>query len=184
MKTINKFLLEKLIINKDIKAGVQQTELVKLPVCDLVDYIAYLNKTWKELELPTTSYIIYKDKYRGNMPHFSTIDDFICSICYFNDDYEDFNPSKDILYASDNLKEILKWYFNYIGIKELPTKDNIDEWVSKYENAFLNKSNDNGQVLAKIYCGIDTYYNNPKYKNINYKTDLEKMLKNIFDIEK
>ena len=66
----------------------------------------------------------------------------------------------------------------------LPTKDNIDEWVSKYENAFLNKSNDNGQVLAKIYCGIDTYYNNPKYKNINYKTDLEKMLKNIFDIEK
>lgn len=187
MKTINKFLLEKLVITNNSKVIKKQldypSEIVKIPVCDYENNIVYKNTIWKELELPTSTYIIYKDKYRGDKPHFTTIDDFIMSICFFEDDYEDFNPSKDILYTSNDLKDILKLYFNYIGIKELPNENNIDEWESKYENAFLNKSNDNGHVMGEIYSGIDTYYNNPKYKNINYKTDLYDILKTYFDVE-
>lgn len=187
MKTINKFLLEKLVITNNSKVTKKQldcpSEIVKIPVCDDENNIVYKNTIWKELELPTSPYIIYKDKYRGDKPHFNTTDDFITSICLFEDDYEDFNPSKDILYTSNDLEDILKWYFNYIGIKELPNKNNIDEWESKYGDNFLDKTNDNGHVMGEIYSGIDTYYNNPKYKNIHYKTDLDDILKTYFDIK-
>ena len=184
MKTINKFLLEKLIINKNSKAKTHTkypSELVKLPVCDFGDSIVLKNQTWKELVLPNTNYVIYNDMYRGAHPHFNTTDDFVCSICAFEDDYEDFDPAKDILYASDDLKEILKWYFEYLGIYRMPNEDNYEDWVDEYEHDFKGCIDD-GKVLAEIYCGIDTYYNKPKFTNIDYKKDLDEILKTYFDI--
>ena len=66
MKTINKFLLEKLVITNNSKVTKKQldcpSEIVKIPVCDWENEIAYKNNVWKELELPTTKYVLYKDK--------------------------------------------------------------------------------------------------------------------------
>ena len=187
MKTINKFLLEKLIITKNTKEKKYHTpypsELVEIPVCDFENSIAYKNQVWKELVLPKTTYIIFKDKYRGDKPHFQFTYDFIMGLCAFEYDYEDFDPTKDILYASNDLKEILEWYFNYLGIKELPTKNTIENWDRTYESNFMRKSNDNSYIMAEIYCGKDKYYDNPDFKNFNYKSDLEKILKTYFDIE-
>jgi len=187
MKTINKFLLEKLVFNKHTKAknnypNDYPSESVKIPVCSYDDQIAYKNQVWRELELPITTYVIFKDKYRGDRPHFQFTYDFVMGLCAFEDDYEDFDPTKDILYASDDLKEILEWYFNYLGIKELPTINNYDDWFDTYEINF-RKSNDSAYVMAEIYCGKDNFYNHPDFKNLNYKTDLENILKSFFDIE-
>ena len=185
MKTINKFLLEKLIINKHSKSknnypNDYQSELVKVPVCDYENQIVYKNKIWKELELPTTKYVLYKDKYRGNCPHFNDTSDFIINMCAFQDDFEDFNPAEDILYASNDLQEILGYYFKYYGITEMPNEDNLDEWSRKYKSDFKT-SNDNLYAMGESYCGLYDYYQG--YKEINYKSDLENILKSFFDIK-
>lgn len=185
---IPKEVSEKLVITKNTKEKKYNTpypsELVKVPVCDFENQIAYKNDVWKELELPITTYVIFKDKYRGDRPHFQFTYDFVMGLCAYEDDYEDFDPTKDILYASDDLKEILEWYFNYLGINEYPTINNYHDWFDKYEYNFMGKKSiDNCYIMAEIYCGKDKYYNHPDFKNLNYEIDLEKILKTFFDIE-
>ena len=48
----------------------------------------------------------------------------------------------------------------------------------------MGKSNDTCYIMGEIYCGKDKYYDHPEFKNLNYKTDLEKILERFFDIQK
>ena len=133
--------------------------------------------------MPKSTYVIYNDFYRFNLPHLADTGDFLINMCWNQDDYEDFNPKKDILYASDNLKDILEWYFKYLKIDEFPrNEDDLDEWEQKYSyNNF--KINDDIRVLGEFYLGIDNYYDG--YEEFTFdKDEIEKQLEDLqFKIE-
>ena len=164
MKSINQFLLEKYLI--DIDSDYEKDDInyvnVKFPIYNYSYGTVEHGSCWKKLKLPEAKYIIFKDKYRYNKIHFSDIGDFIYSVASAQDDFENFNPDKDILYASNDLKDIMEWYFTYTGLKDFPSKNNIDEWVSKNESKFESKCIDNLKVIAEVYLGIDNWFNNVK----------------------
>ena len=176
MKTINDYLIEKLLITKNTphqklyqcSKDVDTVE-VNFPECE--HYSGTIKDScWKKLELPESKYIIFNDKYRNNKLHFNTTYDFIGNLSFFQDDYENFNPSNDILYASNDLNDILEWYFNYLGIKEMPTEDNYYDWGDKYEKKFNANSLDNIYVMAKVYVGDDSFFDDAEimdYSNDN-----------------
>lgn len=186
MKQIDLYLVEKLKINKDINNSPEMYdgEWVKVNI-PVVDYdVIHSNQTWKTLELPISTYVIFKDMYRAGLPHLADTGDFINSMCYAQDDYEDFNPKKDILYASNDLKDILEWYFNYLGIDELPKdEDDLDEWEDKYyDNPTKHRIIDDLRVLGEFYLGIDNFYDD--YKEFTFdKKELLDYLGSSFVIE-
>lgn len=177
MKQIDLYLIEKLKINKYTSSDKYGIEWVKtdIPVCDSYDQIIYQSKVWRTLEMPKSTYVIYNDFYRFNRPHLADTGDFLINMCWSQDDYEDFNPKKDILYASDNLKDILEWYFNYLKIDEFPrNEDDLDEWEQKYSyNNF--KINDDIRILGEFYLGIDNYYDDCEEFTFD-KDEIEKQL--------
>lgn len=181
MKQIDLYLIEKLKINKYTSSYISSDKygvdwvITDIPVCDNYDQIIYQSKVWRTLEMPKSTYVIYNDFYRLNRPHLADTGDFLINMCWDQDDYEDFNPKKDILYASNNLKDILEWYFNYLGIKEFPKdEDDLYEWEAKYENKNL-KINDDIRVLGEFYLGIDNYYDDCEEFTFD-KDEIEKQL--------
>ena len=186
MKQIDLFLIEKLKINKDTKPQYSGDDIdwvkVNIPKCNSYDGVVNMKETWKTFELPKSTYIIFKDMYRGHYPHFADTGDLLGHFCYNQDDYEDFNPKKDILYASNDLRDIMQWYFKYLEIDELPKdEDDIDAWADKYEDT-ERKMNDNLAVLGKIYLGVDDWYDG--YKEYTWsKKEIEKDCGTYFDLE-
>ena len=179
MKTINTYLIEKLRLPKNTTSNSNfgcKWENFDMPYAsDEMDI--YKERTWKTWKLPLTTYIIYNDKYRGDHPHFSDVGDFCCGVEFNQVDYEDFNPDKDILFASNDLQETLEWMFDYIEIP-YPPKDEEDfiEWEDKYADPYDNYYNgkkqicDNVSILGKIYIGEDSWYD--KFTPFtNYKKD-------------
>lgn len=185
MKQIDLYLIEKLKINKytssyiiSDKYGVDWV-ITDIPVCDSDEQIIYQSKVWRTLEMPKSTYVIFNDFYRFNRPHLADTGEFLIHMCWNQDDYEDFNPKKDILYASDNLKEILEWYFNYLGIKEFPKdEDDLYEWEEKYSNNNF-KIHDDIRVLGEFYLGIDNYYDG--YKEFTF--DKDEIIKQLEDLQ-
>ena len=166
---------EKLVINS--KSKLNETNVYKIPVVDFHANDIDINNVWKELRLPEKQFVIYKDKYRRNHAHFATFDDMLTSIMYNEDDFEDFNVKDDILYASDDLKEILNWYFKNIYNIEAPTKKiNRNDWIHRVDNTYAY---DQPAVLFDIYIGDDDYYNGPGIKFNNPKETIEKIINNI-----
>ena len=113
----------------------------------------------------------------------------------FQDDYENFDFKKDILYSSNDIKDIVEWYF--INIFKMDKKDfpdnyeDIDDWYDyiTHDSSINKKSGlDNLYVLGEFYMGLDYYYNEERYKKstgkyINYnnpKEMLEKIVKAYF----
>ena len=189
MKTINTFLIEKLRLDKNTfknhsnNIGADVTfKSVNIPKSDIDDYVVHMSSTWKTFKLPESRYIVFKDKYRNDKYHFQTTIDFIQSLVLCEFDYEDFNPHDDIIFASNDLQEILEWYFEYMGINEMPTEDNLEEWADKYQKYF-NSSNDNINILADIYVGNDKYFDDAHI--VNY-SKMAQYLKegNLFSVEK
>ena len=184
MKQIDLYLIEKLKINKYTGSDKYGIEWVKadIPVCDNYDQIIYKSKVWRTLEMPKSTYVIFNDFYRFKRPHLADTGEFLVNMCWNQDDYEDFNPKKDILYSSDDLKDILEWYFKYLKIDELPNVDDLDEWEEKYSNKNF-KINDSIRVLAEFYLGIDNFYDD--YKEFTFdKDEIEKQLEDLpFAIE-
>ena len=62
---------------------------------------------------PKAKYVIYMDKYR-NSPHISTIGGMTENMCCWAWDFEGFDP-KDILYTSNDAKEIIKYAIDKWG---------------------------------------------------------------------
>lgn len=189
MKQIDLYLIEKLKINKYTSSYISSDKygvdwvITDIPVCDSDEQIIYKSKVWRTLEMPKSTYVIFNDFYRLNRPHLADTGEFLIHMCWNQDDYEDFNPKKDILYASDNLKDILEWYFKYLKIDELPrNEDDLDEWAAKYDNINF-KINDDIHILGEFYLGIDNYYDD--YKEFTFdKDEIEKELDDLqFKIE-
>lgn len=159
MQNINTYLIEKLKLDKSL-TPLKHIVDIDFPVCDSIDGDIE-DKTWRKFTLPFYKYIIYKDAYRGMMPHLSDFKDFIMGIQYFQDDYEDydFTSSENILYASDDLKKILEWYMDYLNVKYPTPDDDEDVWIDKNEKKF-NHVNDNPACIYEFYTGEDTYYDN------------------------
>ena len=164
MKTINNYLIEKLLITKNTQKQklYQHSNDVNTVEVVFPEYEPYegpkKDTCWKKFELPKSKYIIFNDKYRCNKLHFNTTYDFIGNLLFFQDDYENFNPSNDILYASNDLHDILEWYFNYLGIKEMPNEHNYHDWINKYEKKFNTNSIDDIYVMAEVYIGNDSFF--------------------------
>lgn len=167
MQTINNYLLEKLHINKHVKNIMPKP----LPKTDLSNI--YINKPWRELELPEARYVVYKDYYRDAKLHFADIENMLMGIMFFEDDYEDFDPKKDIVFYSNDLKDILNKYFDYFKLSKIPSNVNdLDEWVE--ENEYKFDGYDNLYKLGEFYFKLDKYYEN--YPEVNSITDIAKIV--------
>ena len=89
-----------------------------------------------DVKLSNKKYVIYKDPYRGHTPHLASIGELFSRIGYIStlDDFEGFGP-KDIIYASNDPKEIIRYAVNRYGdwndddetdINDLGTADSED----------------------------------------------------------
>lgn len=167
MQTINSYLLEKLHINKNVKTFKPKP----LPKTDLSNI--YINKAWREFEFPEARYVVYKDYYRGANLHFADIEDMIIGIMFSESDFENFDPKKDIVFYSNDLKDILNKYFDYFKLSKIPSNVNdLDEWVEENEDKF--DGYDNLSRLGEFYFKLDKYYEN--YPEVNDITDIEKIV--------
>lgn len=201
MKQINLFLLEKLKLNKDFKLKPidwkhdLKWEDVSFPKSDEESNIVYIDSEWKKCKLPCAKYILFKDAYRGNRLHFADLQDFICGVIYAENDYENLDITKCIEYASNNLEEIMRYYFKVAGIEEdfpdLSNLDNINsveecddiiDWYNNNEHKF--KGIDTLYVLIECLLGVDEYYIFTKQLN-NINNNIAKILDSFgFDIIK
>lgn len=144
-------LFEKLKINKGKNTN------VKIPTVDIDNSVVHTNKIWKEFKLPIERFLIYKDKYRGNIPHLSSLDDFIYELMLFQDDYEDFDITKDIIYTSNDEKDIVEWYIKEFLKLDLPERNDDEDaadWVNSTPNN-LQRICDNLGFLYNTYLGYD-----------------------------
>ena len=159
MKTINKYLIERLHITKNSTAqSVSGYEEIEIPKFDTDGWSLVPNESWRKIKIPDALYVVYKDMYRNSLVHFADMQDFIASVIMFQDDYENYDFNKDILFASNDLKEILDWYFNYLGISDRPVKGDEYDWASENDKPFNDKTCDDPEVIARAYIGTDKYY--------------------------
>lgn len=140
MKSLKDYiLLEKLVINKDI-ANKKETINIQIPKVKNDCIPSDENwEIWKTIKLPKKKFVVYNDSYRSNKMHFADLGDLIGEFIFFQNDYEDWNPDKEILFASDDLNEILEWYFKKLNIPMSIFKEK--EYDSAY-NIIENNLND------------------------------------------
>ena len=128
MKDLQEFIGESIVLEKKITDGVEIT---------LPNYEAWDNgdlakaEPWKTFKFPVAKYVIYRDAYHGDALHFATIDDMVRNISMFSDDFEDFDPKKDIIYASDSFKETIEWYMEKLGIDIKKAKEEFEKREDK-----------------------------------------------------
>lgn len=168
MKTLKELVLEKITIrNIDKNAGPEDTKpffkngdllddvtvsgnniTIEMPPYkmdkngDLVD-----NENPKKIDIPNIKFYVFKDPYRRNILHINHVKDFINNFGTLFFDYEDFDP-KRIVFASNSLKDCVRYLFAQSGI-------NIDE-VEDFEDlrgSKLNNTYDNVDVLIDYLVG-------------------------------
>ena len=173
MKTIDKYLIEKLKINKN---SFNPNFKFNFPVVDTDKCKIYADQTWKSFSMPDGQYVLYKDKYRSNMIHFANVLDMFISMAWQQDDYEDFDIKNDIIYASDDIDDILEYYITNIMELDLPSKKYdeqekqkfVEKWYDRKQmNSSRTKPYDNPEVIYDFYVGQDT-----DYLTINGESDI------------
>ena len=173
MKKINNFLIERLKLNNVVPPSIK----IKFPKVDIKDQHVN-NETWREFNMPINKFLIIKDCYRGDCPHLMDFSDFMLGIAYSQDDMEGFNFDKDILYSSDDLQDILEWYFKYVKADIPHADDDCDDWAYKNEKYFKHCCDD-PLILAQMYLGEDHYYDNVKDVNPDDWDTKEKVIDQI-----
>lgn len=92
------------------------------------------------------------------------------------DDYEDFDIKNDIIYASDDIDDILEYYITNIMELDLPSKKYdeqekqkfVEKWYDRKQmNSSRTKPYDNPEVIYDFYVGQDT-----DYLTINGESDI------------
>ncbi len=168
MKTINKYLLEKLHISKNIKTA-NKDIVIKFYTFDWDKEMINRDHTWKTLKFPVAEYVIYKDNYRKSKMHLATFTDMLYNIYMCEDDFEDFNPKDDIIYYSNDPKDIVTWYIKDFLKMNLPDKyKDTGDW---YNNEFTTEKSK--KIADDMYI-LGEFYNDPKR--------LEKMSEDMTDI--
>ena len=108
------------------------------------------------VRIPAAKYYLFKDNYLGSVLHLGNIDDLVATLTmFYESDFEDFNPKKDIVYCSDNLVDVIAHYFKIFGIRPPHKGDDIDEFVEKYEGKF--DGHDELESLVQMYLGEMDY---------------------------
>lgn len=146
-----KYLVEKLKL-KNVR-NKKTSILIDIPKCDW----GKMSDETYQLELPNKKYFIYKDYYRNKRVHLASIDDMCVNFGMFSSDFEDFNPTKDILFASDDEKEIAEWYIINVFNYNLPNSN--DEWDDWYSNLDEEKTkypyHDSKYFIFNLFFGED-----------------------------
>lgn len=189
MKSLTEILSEKLHISKTSKfmPGVE-VQNIKIPRSNREESELYLNELWKEWEIPVGKYIIFKDPYRGDHAHFASFGDFLGNIIWCNEDFEDYNPEKDILFASNDIEETIQWYCDYLGITKEYEEfagdiNKADECCDVIDYKISKGTVDSSAFLGELICGK---YDEEYFKNDDgYYIDLDKYdFSNIKEVTK
>ena len=134
MKTLRDYIiLEKLKLNKDIVAT---NGKIKIPVVT-EDTTVKQDEIWETIEIPDGEWVIFRDQYRSNKLHFAEVVDFLTQVAICQEDYEDYNPDKVIVYSSDDFEDAFDWYCKKIGIPSNFKNLSKEELVDKFENIVL-----------------------------------------------
>lgn len=167
-----KHLFEKLKIRKSTN------KTISIPVISINDGVIYKNKEWKEITLPKEKYVIYVDKYRRNIPHLGYIDELLFNMMQFQDDFEDFDINKDILFASDDEQEIAEWYIQDYLKLDLPENDvDTADWYNQNFGKSKHKIYDNLSFIHDLYLG----YEHIDDELILDKTNIETLINSFND---
>lgn len=174
MKTLKESLEQEIICGKHLfeKLKIRKSKnIINIPTVN--DNTISTKNVWKSFEMPEGKYVIYTDMYKMNYPHIATVDDMVAQMMFWQDDYEDFNFDDNILYSSDEPKDIIEWYCENHLKCDLPDANKY-KTLGDWEKSFNENTNNTGSVDS-----IEFLYN---VYNGKYEIDgLE--FKNIFDIE-
>lgn len=160
MKTLQESLVNKLVCGKHLfeklKIEKPQPKTISVPVIKCEDNIIYKDKEWKKITLPGHKYVIYRDCYHGDKAHLAHIDDFLFQLMQFQDDYEDFDMNKDILFSSNDEQKIAEWYIKDYLKLELPEKNgDTADWVDSQPPRIEHKIYDGLWFIHDVYLGYD-----------------------------
>jgi hypothetical protein len=154
-----KMLIEKLVLTRHNISKYEQIEipLINSETCEVITDISF-----KTLNLPIDhEYFLYLDKYRVNVPHLGSKEDFIFNVIHNQYDYEDFDESKDILYSSKNLKDVVAWYFKkHLKIDVPKNNEDYEDWRDRVNADNIMgkiKIHDSLNILYDFYVGNDDY---------------------------
>lgn len=153
MRDLKEFIGESIVLEAKVSDGVEIT----LPNYEAWDSKLSEAEPWKTFKFPVAKYVVYKDAYHGDALHFATIDDMVRNISMFSDDFEDFDPKKDIVYASDNFKETIDWYMKKLGIDlkkvKVESDDELEDAIYDMYGDQLDKACDSPWFFANYGKG-------------------------------
>lgn len=148
-----------------------------------------LVNNWKKITIPNKTYFVFKDYYRSKCLHLAAMDDMLFNISFNSFDYEGFEPSKDILYASNDEMEIITWMLNYMGIKlsDLKIEDDFsnisdideDDTINLADDLCSNRSSLSRTIHDDIGFLIRTLFGNDKIvidKRVKTDKDIQDFL--------
>jgi hypothetical protein len=174
MKTIVNYI-------KDIKTGKQLSEALRIkpgktmksmastisidiPTYDFDEEAIDFTKIAKTIKVPNKQYVVYIDKYRQSLPHLNSLTEMLMEISCWIDDFEDFDPTKDILYADNSLANVARWYLvDYLGLPEPDAKkykNSGDKYYDAVDDAVTQEIHDNISILF-------AFANNDKRKTLS-----------------
>lgn len=188
MKTLKDYILqEKLHLNKDLK--VDEYVTVDIPKIDENSSKA-IDEVWKSFEIPNKKFVVFSDYYRNKSYHLAETVDMLLSIWWGEEDFEDFDPKKDILLSSDDLKEITEQYLDLIGFKiDMNDYKGLDETETRIEMED-DLQDQNNKVKKHNFSDCFEFFINVltgKWTNDTYDTDktikLDSFYKDIMNLK-
>lgn len=165
MKTLKESLQDELLCGKHLfeKLKIRKSKnIINIPTVDIENSKILTDNVWKSFEMPAGRYVIYTDMYKSNYPHIATVDDMVAQMMFWQDDFEDFNFDDDILYSSDDEKDIIKWYCkNHLkcDIPDAKKYETLDDWEKSFDKHTNNTGSiDSSEFIYNVYngeCKID-----------------------------
>ena len=210
MKNLNQYLyenletgrqvLEKFQVSKEMVDNMQHNDNdcepildknIEVPNTDFVNMTMKPLDDWKTVKIPSTKYVVYADKYHRSRWHLATTFDMcMMTACYA--DYEDFVPENDIILASNNIKEIIEAYVEFVlekgnaindiddAIIYLQNKDAQDDFtdIMSANRYASSKAYDSWGAIHSIYHGDELLYDINPFD----AKDLYNELDTVFDV--
>ncbi len=159
MKSLRDYIIkEKLHLTKDSELSVD-TITVKMPKYDY-DSGKMKDEVWRTFEIPNAKYCIFKDYYRGKILHCAETIDMLMGISTAPDDFESFNPEKDIVGHADTIKELIEKYLDILKIninmndyKGLDEDELQDELTRDLDDPNAPAHADSSSFIANVLTG-------------------------------
>lgn len=175
-----KQLFEKMVYSSKTAVNKKYVR-IEIPFINMAEEIHEKDNIVGKIDVPNKKFYVYIDAYRFKRPHIDSSVDALCQIATFWDDYEGFNPDKDILYAADTLKDVVKWLMNYYKLY-IPKSDNDEErekFEESYENVETNRGInilDSNDFLYNAYFGHDSLDTYDEVSEKNFKDRLHEYI--------